>query len=185
MAVNAPTLPAANDPVVPDRPPAGPQPRTWRSRDRAARGEVRIYQHSNLLYWWVVWVYGFICAALTYAQGIGVPQLAASADKQILFHGSPWLGASFIGLILFVVVFTNVRARGVYSFVLMMLAVGLGWGIAYLPGIDKAMSWASLLRIHLNLAFYLTFSVLLMLIWLFVTTCSSTTSPGGGSRRGR
>ena len=66
------------------------------------------------------------------------------------------------------IIFTNVRARGVYSFVLLLLAVGIGWGVTYVPGIDTAMGWASLLRIHLNLAFYLTFSTLLMLIWLFV-----------------
>ncbi len=131
---------------------------------------MRIYQHSNLLYWWVVWVYGFICAALTYAQGIGVPQLAASGGQGDPVPRLAVARLSFIALILFVVVFTNVRARGVYSFV--SAAVG-GAGSAgastYVPGIDTAMSWASLLRIHLNLAFYLTFSVLLMLIWLFVT----------------
>ncbi len=130
--------------------------------------EVRVYQHSNLLYWWVVWVYGFICAAITFAGGTSVKELAASDDKAILFHKSPWLGISFIALMLFVVVFTNVRARGVYSFVLLLVAGGLFWGAMYLPGIDKAMGWFSLLRVHLNLAFYLAFSLLLMLIWFFV-----------------
>jgi hypothetical protein len=132
-------------------------------------GELRIYQHSNLLYWWAVWVYGFFCAALTYLQGIPVPQLATASGRGVSFHPSPWLGLSFIALVLFVVIFSNVRARGVYSFVLLLLALGIGWGVTYMPGIDTAMSWASLLRIHLNLAFYVTFSVLLMLIWLFVT----------------
>ena len=46
----------------------------------------------------------------------------ADADKVVLFHPSPWLGISFIALILFVAVFTNVRARGVYSFMLIMVA---------------------------------------------------------------
>ena len=27
--------------------------------------KVVVYQHSDLLYWWVVWAYGFLCAALT------------------------------------------------------------------------------------------------------------------------
>jgi hypothetical protein len=136
-------------------------------RGRDARG-LRLYQHSNLLYWWVVWVYGFVCAALTKISGIGVPQLAATADKTILFHPSPWLGISFIALVLFVTIFTNVRARGVYSLMLLLVAAGLVWGVSRLPGIDKAVGWASLLRVHLNLAFYMTFSTLLMVIWLFV-----------------
>jgi hypothetical protein len=35
-------------------------------------------------------------------------------------------------------------------------------------GIETALGWLSLLRVHLNLAFYLAFSVLLLFIWLFV-----------------
>ena len=140
--------------------------RTWFSRARP--GDLRIYQHSNLFYWWVIWAYGFICAGLTYVQGIGVKELAATAGKVVLFHPSPWLGISFIALILFVAVFTNVRARGVYSFMLILIAGALFWGVLHIPGIETAFSWLSLLRVHLNLAFYLTFSTLLMLIWLFV-----------------
>ena len=144
-------------------------------RNKAGRGpagEVRIYQHSSLLYWWVVWFYGFLCAALTYAQGVGIADLAArtadSPDKVILFHRSPWLGISYIGVVLFVVVFTNVRARGVYSFVLLMVSAGVVWGIQKIPGIETAFAWAALVRVYLNLAFYLTFSALLLVIWLFV-----------------
>ena len=139
---------------------------------RAPEGEVRIYQHSSLVYWWVVWAYGFACAALTYVQGVGIRDLAAvspeNSDKVILFHPSPWLGISYIALVLFVVVFTNVRARGVYSFMLIMLTAGIAWGVQKIPGIDKGFGWVSLLRVYLNLAFYLTFSVLLLGIWLFV-----------------
>ena len=134
--------------------------------------DLRVYQHSNLVYWWVVWAYGFVCAAVTYAQGIGIKELAApseSGEKVVLFHRSPWLGLSFIALILFVVVFTNVRARGVYSLMLVLLTGTAVWGVQKVPGIEKAFAWVHLLRVHLNLAFYLTFSVLLMLIWVFVT----------------
>jgi hypothetical protein len=129
---------------------------------------LRIYHHSNLLYWWVVWVYGFICAGLTYAEGVGISELASSPEKQILFHPSPWLGISFVGLVLFVIVFTNVRARGIHSLVVLLVALGLIVAALQIPGIEKAWGWVSLLRVHLNLAFYLTFSTLLLLIWLFV-----------------
>lgn len=134
--------------------------------------DLRVYQHSNLVYWWVVWAYGLVCAAITYAQGIGIRELAAraeAAEKVVLFHPSPWLGLSFIGVFLFVIVFTNVRARGVYSFVLLLLIAGAIWAVQKIPGIDTAYGWLALLRVHLNLAFYLTFSVLLMIVWLFVT----------------
>ena len=140
-------------------------------RRRGAPGEleeVRVYQHSNLLYWWVVWVYGFLCAGVTFIQGVRIKELAASGEKTILFHPSPWLGISFIALLLFVVVFTNVRARGVYSFVLLLVGAGLVFLASRVPGVHYVMSWAGLLRIHLNLAFYLAFSAALMVIWFFV-----------------
>ncbi len=170
--------------IAPDRPGPAPASTTSSTQRRAlfggrqrrlpiGEGEISLYQHSNLFYWWVVWAYGFACAAITYVQGTGIEQLATkSADgdqKVILFHPSPWLGLSFIGLVLFVIVFTNVRARGVYSFVLLLLAGAIVWATRKIPGIDTAFGWVSLLRVHLNLAFYLTFSLLLMLIWLFVT----------------
>src|SRR2546430_1393333 len=50
--------------------PLPAQRKRWFSRKQ--EGELRIYQHSNLLYWWPIWAYGFLCAALTYVQGIGV-----------------------------------------------------------------------------------------------------------------
>ena len=101
-------------------------------------------------------------------KGLGIKELAASDRKEILFYRSPWLGISFVVLLLFVVVFTNVRVRGIYSFTLVLIAVMLVWGASYLPGIDTALGWLSLLRVYLNLAFYLVFSSLLMLIWFFV-----------------
>jgi hypothetical protein len=146
---------------------AKPTPRRRRWLGRRQRGELYIYQHSNLLYWWPIWVWGYVCAAWTYAQGIGVSELA-SPYKVVLFHPSPWLGISFIAVVLFIAVFTNVRLRGIYSFVLMLVAGGLFVLLNRIPGIEHALGWMSLLRVHLNLAFYVTFSTVLLAIWLAV-----------------
>jgi hypothetical protein len=140
---------------------------------RTPPGQLRIYQHSNLLYWWPLWAYGYVCAALTYAGGVGIKELAGppgadGVEKVILFYPAPWMGISYVALILFVAVFTNIRARGVYSFVLLMLAGSIAYGVTRIPGIEQAFGWAALLRVHLNLAFYMAFSTLLLLIWLFV-----------------
>jgi hypothetical protein len=172
MAVPQDALLQESEPRSVGKPPPAVGARIRRSL-RAPPGQLRIYQHSNLLYWWPLWAYGYVCAALTYVQGIGIKELAATAgpsggEKVILFHPSPWMGISYVGLILFVAIFTNIRARGVYSFVLLLLAAGMTWLFFKIPGIEKAIGWASLLRVHLNLAFYLTFSTLLLLIWLFV-----------------
>ena len=119
----------SHDGATPQQPtaPSMRSPQIGKPKQR----DLRIYQHSNLAYWWVVWMYGLICAGVTYLQGIGIRELAArseGAEKVILFHPSPWLGLSFIVLILFVVVFTNVRARGVYSIMLVLLTGAAVWG---------------------------------------------------------
>jgi hypothetical protein len=157
------TVPRSGEPAAQE---AEPQ-RSFLRRLFGRSDELRIYQHSNLAYWWVLWAYGYFCAILTYAQGIGVRELASGAEKVVLFHPSPLLGISYIGLILFVAVFTNVRLRGVHSLVLVMVAVGLLWVALRVPGVDVALGWLQLLRVHLNLAFYVTFSTLLLLIWTF------------------
>ena len=38
---------------------------------RARSGEERlvVYQHSDLLYWWAVWAYGYFCALMTWWHG--------------------------------------------------------------------------------------------------------------------
>src|SRR6185295_2071968 len=89
--------------AVSGNPIAGPA-RGKRVGVEAKEKDLRIYQHSNLFYWWVVWAYGLLCAAITYAQGIGIHELARrteAAEKVVLFHASPWLGISFIGVVLF------------------------------------------------------------------------------------
>ena len=111
--------------------------------------------------------------------GIRIGELAGArgAEKVILFHPSPWLGLSFIGLILFVVVFTTSRAGR-----LLDRAAAADRrrrsGRAEDPGhrdgvwLGQFAARAPQPRLLPDLL------VLLMGIWLFVTSWS-TASPGG------
>jgi hypothetical protein len=47
------------------------------------------------------------------------------------------------------------------------MAAAAIWAVQKIPGIQTAYGWVNLLRVHLNLAFYLTFSILLMSVWFF------------------
>lgn len=123
-----------------------------------------VYQHSDLLYWWVVWLYGFFCAAITYAQGVRVTLV----DKPVLIHPRPWVGVSFVALTLFVLIFTHARARGVKSLVLFLLFLIIGLSIQLFGVWHEVLQFGGLLLVHMNLAFYVLFSGLLCLSWLFV-----------------
>lgn len=59
---------------------------TRHERERALR-EIRVYGHSNIFFWWPVWVTGFIMAALTYMDGhvmVVVPQGTQMETGQVL-----------------------------------------------------------------------------------------------------
>jgi hypothetical protein len=135
------------------------------ARARSGRlGEVRITAHSNMIYWWVVWAYGYICALATHLNHVGV-QLSG---KTIKFYPSAWLGLSFLLLVVFVILFTNVRARTVHTFLiaatLALLAIGTEWGY----GLNRVFTWVPELVVQMNLAFYMVFSTALMMLWLIV-----------------
>ena len=74
---------------------------------RARSGEERlvVYQHSDLLYWWAVWAYGYFCALLTWWHGKSV--VLVEGGRPVLIYPRAWLGISFVALTLFVLLFTN------------------------------------------------------------------------------
>ena len=87
----------------------------------------------------------------------------------MLIYPGAWLGISFVALVLFVLVFTNARARGVKSLVLFLVLAGRSaWRCRYSTAGTRSCSYFPLLLVHMNLAFYLLFSGLLLVAWLFV-----------------
>ena len=126
----------------------------------------RVYQHSDLLYWSVVWAYGFFCALLTWLQG--KPVVLSSDGRPVLIHPSAWVGISFVALMLFVLVFTNARARGVKSLVLFLVLAVFGLLVQMTVGWNEVLQYFPLLLVHMNLAFYLLFSTVLFVAWAFV-----------------
>jgi hypothetical protein len=154
---------------------------------RVAGGErLRIYQHSDLLYWWVVWVYGLFCALLTKVQG--KPITFTEGGRPVLVHPSAWVGISFVGLVLFVLVFTNARARGVKSLVLFLVLLVAGLLVQSLYGWNEVLGYVPLLLVHMNLAFYMLFSLVLLAAWVLTVFVTDRTiywefAPGLIARR--
>ena len=127
---------------------------------------MRVYQHSDLLYWWVVWVYGYFCALITWWRGTPIV-LSPDGRPVKIYHGA-WLGISFVFLVLFVLIFTNARARGVKSLVLFLVLAVIGLGVQLLWGWNEILAYFPLLLVNMNLAFYVLFSTLLLVAWAFV-----------------
>ena len=130
----------------------------------AAPREVRLVAHSNILYWWVVWLYGYVCAFGTYINHVAVP----FAGKQIKFFPEAWLGISYVAVVLFVIVFTIVRARVLHTFIIAALGALALVGMEWQWGLGSVFSFVPEIRVHMNLALYMKMSTGLLLIWIVV-----------------
>ncbi len=127
--------------------------------------EVRVYPHSPILYWWVVWAYGFFCALLTYAQG---ETFTIGGGKPVLIHPSAWVGLSYSMLLLFVALATTVKARGIGAIFLILLLVGAAAGTQFVMSIEGLFKTPPAILVHMNLAFYMMVSSALLVVWVVI-----------------
>ena len=81
--------------------------------------DVKIYSHSPLLYWWPVWVAGYLMALLTYIGGVTVE----IGPYQELFHPSRSMGAIYTFIFFLVILITNVTLRGTNSVIAILSLV--------------------------------------------------------------
>jgi hypothetical protein len=125
--------------------------------------ELRIYSHSTFLYWWPVWVVGFLMAFLTWLNG----QPVTFADGHTeLFTDDRWMGLVFT-IVLFLVIFmTNVMFRGVSSVVAVLAVLFVILLFAYLHWWPSIIALIPHLSVHMNLGFYTLFSTLILLLWV-------------------
>lgn len=133
--------------------------------DKSSGDVLVVHHHSDLIYWWVVWSYGFVCAAITRIAG---SPISVDNEKLVYFFPHAWLGVSFTALTALVLVATNAKARGVLSLVVVLVLGILSWLIGALFGWTHILELLPLLRIHMNLAFYVVFSGTLLLFWMLV-----------------
>jgi hypothetical protein len=123
--------------------------------------EIKIYSHSTLLYWWPAWAFGFVSAVLNAGQ----ENYLATAEG---VRPSSAVGLSYVSLLLLLIVFTNVRLRGINS-VVALLSVGFtSVSLAWFGWWDDIARMIPYLWVHMNTGFYLVFSTGLLIIWLMM-----------------
>jgi hypothetical protein len=164
---NGTAAPPEPAPKVASPQTASPQPVPPKPIEPEKLQFIRIYKHSNFFYWWIVWGYGFVCALFTRLYGHRVGELFDG--KELYVFPSAWLGISFVALLLIVTFFTNYRVKGSNSFI-MILAIALLSFIMYYLGLwEVVFSIFPSLLIYMNLAFYVSISSALLLMWLLAT----------------
>ncbi|HBI44366.1 MAG TPA: hypothetical protein DDY78_16165 [Planctomycetales bacterium] len=191
-------------------------------RAKGELNQVTIISHSNLYYWWPVWVVGFVMAIITYFEGYVMAVLpakdvaaAVDADVTIATHSqndkgeksskdthndqvvvyapqtgdprhygqpindnkeaeapylrvspSKTLGVVFTFVLLMVIFITNVPLRGMWSVLVIVVAVSLVVFFILLGWIEIILHALYLLDVRINMAGYVTISLFLLIIWL-------------------
>jgi hypothetical protein len=127
----------------------------------AAVQEINVYGHSTLLYWWPAWAFGFVFAALNAGQE---KFLATAPGAQ----PSSALGLTYLAILLLLIVFTNVRLRGINSIVALLSVAFIAVLLAWFGWWDDIARLIPYLSVHMNTGFYLVFSTGLLTIWLLM-----------------
>jgi hypothetical protein len=153
---------------------AGPQPGdphthgrhhtvTETERKAAEDQELLIYSHSNFFYWWPVWVTGYAMALITWLHA----QPVQLGDTQVLIDTNKNLGVVFTLLFFMVVLITTITMRGLVSVVaILSFAFGVLF-LAYMGWWGSVLDWMGQVRIYMNMGFYVFFSTMVFLVWVF------------------
>jgi len=123
--------------------------------------EIKIYGHSTLLYWWPAWAFGFLFALLNAGQ----EEFLATA---VGARPSSALGLTYVSIVLLLIVFTNIRMRGVNSVVALLTAAFIAVLLAWFGWWDEVAKLIPYLWVHMNTGFYLVFSTGLVIVWLLM-----------------
>lgn len=110
---------------------------------------IQIYERSDLLCWWIVWLSGLICAFLTHWQPL-TPKIVV------------WAGIVWIWVVLLEIIFTTIKPRGPYYAALALSSVSLA---ALLLALNREPKPAQQVPIEVYLI-YLAVSLPLAFIWL-------------------
>ncbi len=127
---------------------------------------LRIYSHSSLLFWWPVWLVGYVMSGLTYWHG--KPQHLESAGNVLEWvHPGNNLGVIYFLTLFLIIMITNFSMRGLASGMVIMGGALLTVVLAYLGWWDEVFRWFGNLTIHLTMGAYFWFSTLMFITWVF------------------
>ena len=91
-------------------------------------------------------------------------------DKPLKIHSSPWLGIGFLPIMFGTLIFTQLRARGIYAIIMILMGVALiGLIVHNATGWTFVFDLVTLIKVHMNLAFYVVVFVVSFVIWFYTT----------------
>ena len=134
-------------------------------RRRSSSEGVIFYSHSQILYYWPIWVGAFIISDLI--EFFGISGRVNAIDPQLMF-APPQMALFHLIVVSVVVFFTSVNIRGVWAvvFAVSLLAIGLTFSV--FNWWSEVFQYLGGLTLHADQGFYRVMGVVLFLPWLFV-----------------
>jgi hypothetical protein len=126
---------------------------------------LRIYEYSDMVYWWAIWFAALVGMVLTYAFG----ESFMIGDKAVKIATSPWLGIGFLLIMFGVLIFTQLRARGIYAVIMLLAVAVIGLLVHMLIGWAFIWDLVTLVKVHMNMAFYAMVFIISFALWVYVT----------------
>jgi hypothetical protein len=124
--------------------------------------EVKMYGHSPIVFWWPGWVVAFVLAFMTSLMGVPV-SVGQGESELVLPQSTPHV--VFTATIILLILFTNVKMRGIYSITFIVATMFVILLFAYMDWWERIFALLPYLTIHINLGFYLFFGTTLFLLW--------------------
>ncbi|HEX6000598.1 MAG TPA: hypothetical protein VFZ16_14570 [Hyphomicrobiaceae bacterium] len=134
---------------------------------------IRIYEYTDLVYWWAIWFAALVCSLITaFGETIEI------GGKGIKFSSSPWVGIGFLVVMFSTLIFTHLRARGLHAIILALAAIVVGLIVHMTLGWHIVFDQLTLLKVHMNLAYYVVTFIVTFVIWLYSTVVHARLSYG-------
>jgi hypothetical protein len=135
---------------------------------------IRIYEYSDMVYWWAIWFAALVAMLLTSAFGESI----MIGDKAVKIHTSPWLGIGFLVIMFGVLIFTQLRARGIYAVIMILALAVIGLLVHMLVGWAFIWDLVTLVKVHMNMAYYVVVFTVSFALWVYVTFVHSRLTYG-------
>src|SRR5262245_18342781 len=139
-----------------------------------AAKSVRIYEYSDLVYWWAIWFAALVGIVLTLLFGESIQ----IGHKALKVHPSPWVGIGFLTIMFATLIFTQLRARGIYAVIMALVIALIGLLVHMTIGWTAVFDQLTLIRVHMNLAFYVIVFVVSFVICLYTALLPGRLSYG-------
>lgn len=129
-----------------------------------APAKLRIYSHSPILYWWPVWLVGYIMAIITAYSG----EKIKIGESEMMIHHSSNLGLIFFITLFLVILVTNYAVRGLASAIVILTIVLILLSMLYFNLWEGFVGWLLSHKIFMNEGAYVWISTLLFVLWFIV-----------------